>query len=168
MRRTGPADEALNFNKTEIKRIKKLLFIEKKTTTKTINSRYIIKERLSQADDKYEKMIVSDFVQSVGARSSIPGGGCVSALVASLGSSLACMVSQLTYGNRKFEKHDKKIRELLPAFYDSYNELVHLIDQDANAFNSYIVTGGFFLVREFRSLAFSIFYRLEGCHSVTG
>jgi formiminotetrahydrofolate cyclodeaminase len=83
-------------------------------------------------------MSVKSFIDSVGARSSIPGGGCVSALTASLGSSLACMVANLTYGNRKFESVDKQIRQVLPAFYDSYNELMLLIDQDAAAFNSYV------------------------------
>lgn len=83
-------------------------------------------------------MSVKSFIDAVGARSSIPGGGCVAALNASLGSALACMVANLTYGNRKFEALDKQIREVLPAFYDAYNELALLIDQDAAAFNSFV------------------------------
>lgn len=97
-----------------------------------------MREKLSQDDDKYQKMSVRDFIDSVGARTSIPGGGCVAALSASLGSSLACMVASLTYGNRKFESFDAQIRQLLPSFYDSYNELASLIDQDAAAFNSFV------------------------------
>lgn len=93
---------------------------------------------MTQEDDKYQKMSVRGFIDAVGARTSIPGGGCVAALSASLGSSLACMVASLTYGNRKFESLDKQIREVLPAFYDSYNELARLIDQDAAAFNSFV------------------------------
>lgn len=83
-------------------------------------------------------MSVRGFVESVGARTSIPGGGCVAALCASLGSSLACMVASLTYGNRKFESLDKQIRQVLPPLYDSYNQLATMIDQDAAAFNSYV------------------------------
>lgn len=85
-------------------------------------------------------MPIRSFINLVGARSSLPGGGCVSALVASLGSSLACMSSYLTYGNRKFEKFDPQIREVLPVFHNAYNELMDLIDQDAIAFNSYVVS----------------------------
>lgn len=88
--------------------------------------------------NKYLKMSIENFVGMCGARTSIPGGGCVSALVASLGSSLACMVSFLTYGNRKFEKFDAQIRDVLPHFYNSYNDLMKLIDQDALAFESYV------------------------------
>lgn len=83
-------------------------------------------------------MSVRSFVDSVAARTSIPGGGCVAALSASLGSALACMVASLTYGNRKFEALDKQIRHVLPAFYDSYHQLADLIDQDAAAFNSFV------------------------------
>ena len=67
------------------------------------------------------------------------GGGCVAALVGSLGSSLATMAAYLTYGNRKYESLDAQIREVLPQFYKIQNELMHLIDQDAIAFNSYVV-----------------------------
>ena len=103
--------------------------------------RYIIKERLAStaAADKYQVMPVREFVGLIGARSSLPGGGCVAALAASLGSALACMAGQLTYGNRKFERLDAEIRQLLPAFYTGYNELMQLIDQDALAFTAYVV-----------------------------
>jgi formiminotetrahydrofolate cyclodeaminase len=65
-------------------------------------------------------MSLKSFVDSVQARTAIPGGGCVAALVASLGSALACMSAQLTYGNRKFEKLDSQIKEVLPVFYEKY------------------------------------------------
>jgi formiminotetrahydrofolate cyclodeaminase len=67
-------------------------------------------------------------------------GGSVSALCASLGSALACMSALLTYGNKKFEALDDQIREVLPRLYDSYQELVNLVDEDAKAFTSYVVT----------------------------
>lgn len=99
---------------------------------------YIIKERLSSDDEKYQNMSLKHFTHLVGGRSSLPGGGCVAALVGALGSSLACMSAYLTYGNRKFEKLDSQIRQVLPSFYDSYHELLKLVDQDAIAFNLYV------------------------------
>ena len=45
----------------------------------------------------------------------------------------------LTYGNKKYEKLDSKIREILPYLFQGYHELLKLVDQDANAFNSYLV-----------------------------
>lgn len=99
---------------------------------------YIIKERLVNEDEKYQNLSLKDFTNLVGARSSLPGGGCVSALVGALGSSLSCMSALLTYGNRKFEMLDPHVRQVLPSFYNSYHELLKLVDQDAIAFNSYV------------------------------
>lgn len=79
----------------------------------------MIQERLEKDTNKYQSMGVKTFIDSVQARTAIPGGGCVSALVASLGSALGCMSAQLTYGNRKFEKLDTQIKEVLPAFYNT-------------------------------------------------
>ena len=100
---------------------------------------YLIEEKLAKSDDKkYQSMSLRSFADLVGARSSLPGGGCVAALVSSLGSALACMCAQLTYGNRKFEKLDSQIRELMPVLYDAYIELVGFVDADAKAFNAYV------------------------------
>ena len=60
-------------------------------------------------------------------------------ILGSLGASLGTMAAYLTYGNRKYESLDKQIREVLPEFYKIQNELMKLIDQDALAFNSYVV-----------------------------
>ncbi len=83
-------------------------------------------------------MALKEFVDNVAMRTSLPGGGSVSAVVASLGSALACMGGLLTYGNKKFEKLDAEIRPLLPKFYDSYHELIALCDRDGEAFQSYM------------------------------
>lgn len=93
---------------------------------------------MANEDEKYQNLSLRDFANLVGARSSLPGGGCVSAFVGSLGSSLSCMCALLTYGNRKFEMLDPHIRQVLPSFYNSYHELLRLVDQDAVAFNSYV------------------------------
>ncbi len=99
----------------------------------------MIEEHLESNNKKYQNMSLRSFVDSVAARTCLPGGGSVSALCASLGSALACMGSLLTYGNRKFETLDAKMRELLPALYNSYQELIELVDQDAKAFDSFVV-----------------------------
>ncbi len=101
---------------------------------------YLIKAKLESSDEeKYQSMSIRGFTNLIAARSSLPGGGCVAALVASLGSALANMVAYLTYGNRKFEKLDAQIRQVLPPLHAAYNELQQLIDQDALSFNAYVV-----------------------------
>lgn len=103
---------------------------------------YIIKEKVGgkRDEEKLQISTVREFIALVGARTSLPGGGCVAALVSSLGSALACMVSYLTYGTRKYENVDAPIRKILPAFHSAYHDIAQLIDQDAISYNKYMVS----------------------------
>src|SRR5262249_45771804 len=56
---------------------------------------------------------VRAFVERVGSRTPAPGGGSVSALLASLGAALGAMVGWMTYGKRKFEAKDSVMRRLI-------------------------------------------------------
>nr|XP_020670495.1 formimidoyltransferase-cyclodeaminase isoform X1 [Pogona vitticeps] len=78
------------------------------------------------------------FVQKVGTRSATPGGGSVSAAMASLGAALGCMAGLMTYGKRQFEELDPVMRKLIPPFHQSMNELVVMVDADSLAFSSYM------------------------------
>ncbi len=84
------------------------------------------------------KMTVRDFVEEVGARTSTPGGGSVSALMGSLGAALGAMVGLLTYGKRKYEHLDKSMREVIPPLVEIQGELLKGIDRDTEAFNDYL------------------------------
>ena len=81
---------------------------------------------------------VRDFIKSIAARTSAPGGGSASAAVAAIGAGLGCMVAQLTYGVRKFENVENEMRKIIPILYQVTNDLIPLIDADTNAFNDYV------------------------------
>lgn len=83
-------------------------------------------------------MDVRDFVFTVGARSPSPGGGSVSALVATMGAALGTMVGFLTYGNKKFVSMDPQMRKIIPPLYSTMKELLPYVDHDAAAFNEYM------------------------------
>jgi len=85
---------------------------------------------------------VRSFVGLVGARTSAPGGGSVSALVAALGAALGAMVGWLTYGKRKFEDKDAVMRRLIPPLDAAMRGLVPLIDRDTRAFDRYLAAVG--------------------------
>uniref|UniRef100_A0A803TIF3 Formimidoyltransferase-cyclodeaminase n=1 Tax=Anolis carolinensis TaxID=28377 RepID=A0A803TIF3_ANOCA len=78
------------------------------------------------------------FVEKVGARSATPGGGSVSAAMASLGAALGLMVGLMTYGKRQFEELDPVMRKLIPPFHQAMKELVVMVDTDASAFSGYM------------------------------
>jgi len=97
---------------------------------------YMIKE---ESNEPLASLTVRSFVELVGARTSAPGGGSVSALIASLGAGLGAMVGWMSYGNKKFEHLDSTMRELIPPLHNKMNELIPLIDADTNAFNDYMI-----------------------------
>jgi glutamate formiminotransferase / formiminotetrahydrofolate cyclodeaminase len=81
---------------------------------------------------------VRGFVEAVGARTAAPGGGSVSALMASLGAALGAMVGWLTYGRRKYEHLDPRMREALPPLVEIQEALLQAIDADTDAFADYM------------------------------
>jgi len=80
---------------------------------------------------------VRAFIEKVSARSTTPGGGSAAALMTALGAALGAMAAKLTYGVRKFEAVDDKIRCIIPILHDISNSLIPMIDQDAEAYQAY-------------------------------
>ncbi|XP_067844337.1 formimidoyltransferase-cyclodeaminase [Heptranchias perlo] len=103
------------------------------------------KERIIEymvLDEKDEGCLVSlplrKFIQSVGSRSAAPGGGSVAAAVAAMGAALGSMVGLMTYGKRQFDHLDGLMRRLIAPFHRTMDELITMVDNDSNAFSSYM------------------------------
>jgi glutamate formiminotransferase/formiminotetrahydrofolate cyclodeaminase len=96
---------------------------------------YIVDEK---PNEPLASLTTRGFVEAVADRTSAPGGGSASALIASIGVGLGCMVSRLTQGVRKFEDVDSKMREIIPTLYHTTKKLIPMIDADTNAFNDYL------------------------------
>ena len=96
---------------------------------------YMIQE---DSNEPLASLTVRNFVELVGARTSAPGGGSVSALIASMGAALGAMVGWMSYGNKKFEHLDSTMRKLIPPLHNKMKELIPLIDADTNAFTDYM------------------------------
>ncbi|CAF0886498.1 unnamed protein product [Rotaria sp. Silwood1] len=98
---------------------------------------YIIREREGQ-DDSLTSMELRDLIKHIGARTLVPGGSCVTSLVATLGSALSTMCALLTYGMRKWESLEKEIRILIPPLHTATRTLMSTLDTDTEAFNAYL------------------------------
>ena len=96
---------------------------------------YIVAE---PPDEPLAGMSLRGFIEEVAARSSAPGGGSVSAVLAALGAGLGAMVAKLTYGVRRFEKVDPQMRAVIPPLHSVTRELIAMIDADTSAFNEYM------------------------------
>ncbi len=105
-----------------------------------IPEKRIIEYMITEAGtEPLASMTVRSFVELVGARTSAPGGGSVSALIASLGAGLGAMMGWMSYGTKKFEHLDADMRRLIAPLYDNMKKLIPMIDADTNAFNDYMM-----------------------------
>ena len=101
----------------------------------------IIEYAIKDEDSCLESLVnlsLSDFIKSVGDRTTAPGGGSVAAAVASLGAALASMVAKLSYGKKSVEVNDPIMRRLIPIFHDSMKTLGTFVDADTNAYKDYL------------------------------
>ncbi|CAF2405115.1 unnamed protein product [Rotaria sp. Silwood2] len=98
---------------------------------------YIIREREGQ-DDSLTSMELKDLIKHVGARTLVPGGSCVTSLVATFGSALSTMCALLTYGMRKWESLEKEIRIIIPPLHIATRALMNTLDADTEALNAYL------------------------------
>jgi glutamate formiminotransferase/formiminotetrahydrofolate cyclodeaminase len=93
-------------------------------------------------EEPLASMSVRSFVELVGARTSAPGGGSASALIAAVGAALGAMVGWMTFGKRKFEEQDATMRRLIPPLHDAMKGLLPMIDRDTRAFDGYMEAMG--------------------------
>lgn len=96
---------------------------------------YIIRE---EPNEPLANMSTRKFIEAVNARTSAPGGGSASAAIAAIGSGLGAMVAKLTYGVRKFEHLESRLRKTIPVLHETTLKLIPMIDADTNAFNDYV------------------------------
>ena len=98
----------------------------------------IIDYKCKLEDPPLMSMTVKGFVEILGARTSAPGGGSASALVAAMGSGLGAMMGWMTYGSVKFAALDTQMRALIKPLHEATQELVYRIDADTDAFTDYM------------------------------
>ncbi len=91
------------------------------------------------ASNFYE-MTISEFLKIAGSSSHVPGGGNVSAVVATLGASMGAMVASLTEGKKGYEEYQEANAAILKAFVDGIEELKVLTQGDVDAFDAYMKT----------------------------
>lgn len=99
----------------------------------------IIEYRVAQPpDEPLAGMPLRGFIQELASRSSAPGGGSASAVMAAMGVGLGSMVAKLTQGVRKFEQVEPQMRRAIPVLHDLTLKLIPMIDADTSAFNDYM------------------------------
>jgi glutamate formiminotransferase/formiminotetrahydrofolate cyclodeaminase len=105
-------------------------------------SAFKIEERVlglpKNLDTALVELKLTDFIDEVSRESPAPGGGSIAALAGALGASLSSMVSNLTANKRGSDAVDKILNDSAEECQQIKEALVNAIDEDTNAFNSYM------------------------------
>ncbi len=90
-------------------------------------------------EDNSQKKLVdltcTGFCEETASESPAPGGGSVSAYMGALAASLGTMVANLTGGKAAFDDEWEKFSDVAVHGQQLKNDLLHLVDEDTNAFN---------------------------------
>ena len=71
----------------------------------------------------------NEFVEVLGSKAPVPGGGGASALVGAVGTALGNMVGALTVGKKKYADVEEEMKELMAKATTLQDELLHLIER---------------------------------------
>ena len=82
----------------------------------------------------FSDMTLSEFTSLLASGDAVPGGGGASALVGCLGACLGSMVAHLTIGKKKYADAQEDMEELIRKTRTLREELLVLIDRDAQMF----------------------------------
>ena len=83
---------------------------------------------------KYAQIPCDQFVDATFSKEPVPGGGGVSAIVGALGVALGGMVCNLTTGKKKYAEYEEDIQRIMKDAEVLKNQLMDMIDQDAENF----------------------------------
>lgn len=89
-------------------------------------------------DDKKKKLVdltVKGFVEETASESPAPGGGSISATMGAMGVALGTMVANLSAHKPGWDERWKEFSDWAEKGKQYQEQLVHLIDEDTNAFN---------------------------------
>ena len=89
------------------------------------------------ADQVYGKSL-NEFIAEAASSSPTPGGGNVSAVIATLGASMVSMVANLTIGKKAYAEYEEQAKEVAAKVGDIIERLKVLTNADMEAFAQYM------------------------------
>ena len=75
-----------------------------------------------------------DFIEVLASKAAVPGGGGAAALAGAIGMALGSMICNLTAGKKKYAQYEEAIQEILVKASKLEEELLSMIDKDAEGF----------------------------------
>ncbi|MCG8431173.1 MAG: cyclodeaminase/cyclohydrolase family protein [Candidatus Omnitrophica bacterium] len=82
----------------------------------------------------YTAKSIRKYVQDLGAKKAVPGGGSAAALAGAVGAALLCMVIEFTRGKPQYLRHEKRLGQLAGSLGKARLRLLDYSDEDCEAF----------------------------------
>ena len=79
-------------------------------------------------------LTINEFIEKLGSKDAVPGGGGAAALTASLGISLCKMAASLTVGKKKYADVEAEMYDIIAECDKLSAEFIELIQKDADGF----------------------------------
>jgi formiminotetrahydrofolate cyclodeaminase len=79
-------------------------------------------------------LTINEFIEKLGSKDAVPGGGGAAALTASLGISLCKMAANLTVGKKKYADVEAEMYDIIAECDKLSAEFIELIQKDADGF----------------------------------
>lgn len=98
-------------------------------------SQKIIEYSMNQAGGRLVDLNLVEFANLTASEAPAPGGGSIAAYVGALGASLGSMVGNLSAGKRGWDHRFKYFSDYAETGQRIKKQLLHLVDEDTNAFN---------------------------------
>lgn len=112
---------------------------------KPFNSREKVIEFLLEDKDKKNRLVdltVKDFSEETSRESAAPGGGTISAYMGALAAALGTMVANLSSHKAGWDDQWEKFSNWADKGQELQTELLHLVDEDTDAFNRIMAAFG--------------------------
>jgi glutamate formiminotransferase/formiminotetrahydrofolate cyclodeaminase len=97
------------------------------------------------ADSRVKRLVdmtVKDFVYETASESKAPGGGSISSAMGAMGAALGTMVANLSSHKRGWDDRWEEFSHWAEKGKACHDELLHLVDEDTNAFNRIVSAWG--------------------------
>lgn len=110
-------------------------------------------------DQSLLNLSCTGFLDVLGSKSPVPGGGGVSALVGALAASLGHMVCEYTVGKKRYAEYEDEVRAVMASLSRLTHELQALVDEDARAYS--LVSAAYALQKDDPARAGAIEHALQ-------
>lgn len=86
---------------------------------------------------KYKSHSLSEYLNALSDKTSVPGGGSAGALSGAMGAALIAMVGEFSLGKGKSKSIERRIISIIKQANNLKKELLELVDKDAQAYRKY-------------------------------